>query len=133
MEVAMSNSASKHVTGQATGIHPMVFEIAIGAVLWFLAVTWIAFAGRGGIDLDLAVVTLFCTIFVSLFLLVASLNGRDSRWQTKQTTLRTFFDSDVQIGSGTMRGRNVLIEIALIPVTLAFAATLIGLVWMILG
>jgi hypothetical protein len=131
--VAMSNSASKRVTAQATGIHPMVFEIAIGAVLWFLAVTWIAFAGKGGIDLDLAVVTLFCTIFVSLFLLVASVNERDSRWPTKQTTLRTFLDSDVQIGSGTMRGRSVLIEIALIPVTLAFAATLIGLVWMILG
>lgn len=127
----MPNSASKH--GQATGIHPMAFEIAIGAVLWFLAVTWIAFAGKGGIDLDLAIVTLFCTIFVSLLLLVASLNGRDSRWPAKQTTLRTFLDSDVQIGSGTMPGRSVLIEIALIPVTLAVAATLIGLVWMILG
>jgi len=129
----MSNSASNHVKAQATGIHPIVFEIAIGAVLWFLAVTWIAFAGKGGIDLDLAVVTLFCTMFVSLFLLVASLNERDSRWPAKHTNLCTFLDSDVQIGSGTMRGRNVLIEIAMIPVTLAFAATLIGLVWMILG
>ena len=129
----MSDSASKHVTGQTAGIHPIVFEIAIGAVLWFLAVVWIAFAGKCGVDLDLAIVTLFCTIFVSLFLLVASFAKGDSRWPTRQTSLRNFLDSDVQIGSGTMRGRDVLIEIALVPVVLAFAATLIGLAWMIFG
>jgi hypothetical protein len=28
-----------------------------------------------------------------------------------------------------MRGRDVLLEIAVIPVSLAFAATLIGLIW----
>ena len=62
----MSDTASRHVTGQATGIHPIVFEIAIGAVLWFIAVVWTAFAGKGEIDFDLAIVTLFCAMFVSL-------------------------------------------------------------------
>ena len=133
MEVAMSVSASKYATGQATGIHPIAFKIAIGAVLWFLAVTWIAFAGRGGVNLDLAIVTLFCAIFVSLFLLVASFTKGDSRWPTRRTSLRAFLDSDVAIGSGSMRGRDVLIEIALVPIVLAFAATLIGLAWMIFG
>jgi hypothetical protein len=32
-----------------------------------------------------------------------------------------------------MRGRDVLIEIALLPVVLAFAATVIGLAWLIFG
>jgi hypothetical protein len=129
----MSASASKHVTAQPTGIHPIAFKIAIGAIIWFLGVTWIAFAGEGGIDLNLAIVTLFCAIFVSLFLLVASFTEGDSRWPTRQTSLHAFLDSDVAIGSGTMRGRDVLIEIALVPVVLAFAATLIGLAWMIFG
>jgi hypothetical protein len=136
MEAAMSDTAptaSRQVTGQATGIHPVVFEIAIGAVLWFLAVVWIAFAGNGGVNLDLAIVTLFCAIFVSLFLLVASLTEGDSRWPTRQTSFSEFLDSDVAIGGETMRGRDVLIEIALVPVVLAFAATLIGLAWMIFG
>jgi hypothetical protein len=83
--------------------------------------------------LDLAIVTLFCAIFVSLFLLVASFTKGDSRWPTRRTSLRAFLDSDVAIGSGTMRGRDVLIEIALVPIVLAFAATLIGLAWMIFG
>jgi hypothetical protein len=47
--------------------------------------------------------------------------------------LREFLGSQVKIGSGTMSGRDVLIETALIPVALAFAATLIGLAWVIFG
>jgi hypothetical protein len=133
MEAAMSDTASRHVAGQATGIHPIVFEIAIGAVLWFIVVVWTAFAGNGGIDFYLAIVTLFCAMFVSLFLLVASLATGDSRWPARQTSFSAFLDSDVAIGGETMRGRDVLIEIALVPVVLAFAATLIGLAWMISG
>ena len=41
-------------------------KIAIAAALWFLAVTWIAFAAKGGVDLDLTVVTLFFAIFFTL-------------------------------------------------------------------
>ena len=37
------------------------------------------------------------------------------------------------IGRGTMSGREVFFEIALIPVALAFGATLIGLAWVIFG
>jgi hypothetical protein len=129
----MSNSISKRVKRKTAGIHPMVFEIAIGAVLWFLAVMWIAFSGKEGIDLDLAIVTLFCAMFISLFLLVASFARGDSRWPTRQTSFRTFLDSDVGVGSGTLPGREVLIEIASVPVVLALAATLIGLAWMIFG
>ncbi len=133
MEAAMSATASRHVTSQSTGIHPIVFKIAINTVLWFIAVVWTAFAGNGGIDFYLTIVTLFCAIFVSLFLLVASFTAGDSRWPARQTSLHAFLDSDVAIGGETMRGRDVLIEIALVPVVLAFAATLIGLAWMIFG
>jgi hypothetical protein len=133
MEAAMSVTVSRHVTGQTAGIHPIVFKIAIGAVLWFLVVVWTAFAGKGEVDFDLAIVTLFCAIFVSLFVLVASLTAGDSRWPTRQTSFRAFLDSDVAVAGETMRGRDVLIEIALVPVVLAFAATLIGLAWMIFG
>jgi hypothetical protein len=116
-----------------TGVHPIVIKIAIGAVLWFLAVVWIAFAGNGGVDLDLTVVTLFFAIFFTLFLLVASYSVGDPRWPARQTSLREFLDSNVGIATGDERGRDVLIEIALVPVTLAFAATLIGLAWVIFG
>jgi hypothetical protein len=112
---------------------PSSSTIAIGAVLWFLAVVWIAFAGSGGVDLDLTIVTLFFAIFFTLLLLVASYSVGDPRWPARQTSLREFLDSNVGIATGDERGGDVLIEIALVPVALAFAATLIGLAWVIFG
>jgi len=115
------------------GVHPIVVKIAIGAVLWFLAVTWFAFAGSGGVDWDLTVVTVFFAIFFTLFLLLASFSVADPRWPTRDTSLREFLTSKVGLATGEESGRDVLIEIALVPVVLAFAATLIGLAWVIFG
>jgi hypothetical protein len=114
------------------GVHPIVVKIAIGAVLWFLAVTWIAFAASGT-DFDLVVVTIFFAMFFTLFLLTASFSAHDPRWPTRDTSLREFLNGKVGLATGEESGRDVLIEIALLPVTLAFAATLIGLAWMIFG
>ena len=47
--------------------------------------------------------------------------------------MREFLTSKVGLATGTESGRDVLIEIALVPVVLAFAATLIGLAWVIFG
>jgi hypothetical protein len=38
--------------------------------------------------------------------------------------------AEIAIDSYTMRGRDVLINIALLPVTLAVSSTLVGLVWL---
>jgi len=137
MEAAMSDPAlndagQSQQVGEA-GVHPIVVKVAIGAVLWFLAVVWIAFAAKGGVDLDLTVVPLFFAIFFTLFLLLASYCVGDPRWPARQTSLREFLHSNVGLATGEESGRDVLIEIALVPVTLAFAATVIGLAWMIFG
>ncbi|MGH6826747.1 MAG: hypothetical protein ACREC7_13730, partial [Methyloceanibacter sp.] len=50
-------------------------------------------------------------------------------WRQRKTTFREFLESEVGTNTGPMRGREVLIEIAMIPVSLAFAATLIGVIW----
>lgn len=129
-----TNGRQANDTGIAdAGVHPAVAKIAVGAAIWFLAVTWLAFAGNGEIDYLLIIVTLFFAIFFTLFLFTASYSAHDPRWPARDTTFREFLGSRVGIGSGTMRGRDVLIQIALIPVALALAATLIGLAWMIFG
>jgi hypothetical protein len=96
-------------------------------------VTWLAFASSGGVDIDLTIVTLFFAIFFTLFLLLASFSVADPRWPTSNTSVREFLTSKVGLATGTESGRDVLIEIALVPVVLAFAATLIGLAWVIFG
>jgi hypothetical protein len=115
------------------GIHPIVVKIAVGAAVWFVATSWLAFAWDSEIDYLLVIMTLFFVIFFTLFLLTASFSVHDSRWPVRQTSFREFLKSNIRIGRGTMSGRDVLIEIALIPVALAFGATLIGLAWVLFG
>ena len=112
-----------------TSVHPVAIEIALAAALWFIAVTWVSFARGPQVDWDLAVVTLFFVFFFALFLFTASHALKDPRWRQRKTSFREFLESEVGTNTGPMRGREVLLEIAVIPVSLAFAATLIGVIW----
>jgi hypothetical protein len=116
-------------TPTETGVHTAVVEIAVGAALWFIVMAWLDFARGGEIDYLLVIVTLFFVLFFALFLLTASYSLHDPRWPLRDTSFREFLRAKVGTATGTMRGRDVLIEIALVPVSLAFAATVIGLVW----
>ena len=62
-------SASQEQAAASLAVHPIAIEIAIAAALWFIAVTWLAFAHGVEIDYLLAIVTLFFVIFFALFLL----------------------------------------------------------------
>lgn len=116
-------------TATETGVHTVVAEIAVGAALWFIVMAWLDFAHGGEIDYLLVIVTLFFVMFFGLFLLTASYTLHDPRWPLRDTSFREFLRAKVGTATGTMRGRDALIEIALVPVSLAFAATVIGLVW----
>jgi hypothetical protein len=112
-----------------TGVHPAAIGIALLAALWFIAVTWVSFARGAEVDWDLVVVTLFFVFFFGLFLFTASHALKDPRWHQRDTDFREFLESDVGTATGPMSGREVLLEIAVIPVSLALAATVIGAIW----
>ena len=126
-------SSAEGAEATEVGVHPIAVETALAAALWFIAVVWVASAAGPEIDYLPVIVTLFFMMFFTLFLLTASYSVKDPRWPSRTMRLREFLRSKVAIGSSTMRGRDVLIETALIPVALAFAATLIGLAWVIFG
>jgi hypothetical protein len=111
-----------------TGVHPAVIKIAMSAVVWFLAVAWLDFSGGPEVDLTLAVVTGLFVMFFTLFLMAASMVIDDPRWKQPKARFAKFLNDQIPV-RGTMRGRDVLIHILLLPVCLAAAATLIGLVW----
>lgn len=112
-----------------TGVHPAAIGIALAAALWFIAVTWVSFARGAEVDWDLLVVTLFFMFFFALFLFTATYGRKDPRWRQRDTSFREFLKSEVGTATGPMSGRDVLLEIAVIPVSLALAATMIGLIW----
>jgi hypothetical protein len=111
-----------------TGVHPAAIFIALLAALWFIAVTWVSFARGAEVDWDLVVVTLFA-FFFALFLFTATYALKDPRWRQRDTSLREFLKSEVGTATGPMSGRDVMLEIAVMPLSLALAATLIGVVW----
>jgi hypothetical protein len=138
---AASLADSQHVTDTGpepssrkaqTSVHPAAIEIALAAALWFIAVTWVSFARGTEVDWALVVVTLFFIFFFALFLLTATYGLKDPRWRQRDTSFREFLDSEVGTATGPMGGREVLLEIAVMPVSLALAATMIGLVWIAL-
>lgn len=112
-----------------TGVHPAVIKIAMSAVVWLLAVAWFDFSGGPEVDFNLAVVTGFFVMFFTLFLLAASMVVDDPRWKQPKARFAEFLKDQVPVDRGTMLGRDVLIHIILLPVCLAAAATVIGLVW----
>src|SRR5262249_57810847 len=103
-------TASRH----QTGVHPVAIEIALAAALWFIAVTWVSFARGPEVDWDLVIVTLFFIFFFALFLFAASHALKDPRWRQRKTNFREFLESEVGTATGSMRGREVLLEIAVI-------------------
>jgi hypothetical protein len=105
-------------TGKPGKCHPIVIKIAIGAVLCFAA-CGSPCRQRGGLDLTIV------TCFRHLLRAVPVAHN--------QTSFREFLNSKVGLATGEESGRDVLIEIATVPVTLAVAATLIGLAWVIFG
>jgi hypothetical protein len=134
MSNTQSDTSNSHTlpATRETSVHPLVVEIAIAAAVWFIAVTWLAFARAPGVELDLAIVTLFFVIFFALFLLTATYGRDDPRWHLPATSFRAFLRARVGTATGPLRGRDALLEIALVPVSLAFAATLLGLIWVAL-
>ena len=115
-----------------TGVHPFVFKLGLGAVVWFLSVAWLDFAWGRHVDFSLVVVTGFFFIFFALLVIASTLIAKDPRWSQPKVSITDFLRSDVATSTGKMRGRDALIEVALVPVALALAATLIGLPWLFL-
>lgn len=135
-EVSVPSEAGRESAAarKPASVHPVAIEIGLAATFWFLAMAWLSFAGGRHVGLDLAVVTLFCVIFFTLFLTIASRAVQEKRWVLRKESFSAFLhDDNIAIDRGKMRGRDVLIEVILIPVALAFAATLIGLAWLIFG
>jgi hypothetical protein len=136
MEAIMSDPTIDHRPAKPLSsdpeisVHHRVVELAIGGVLWFIAVVWIAFARGPEVDFALAIVTAFFLFFFALFLLTASYGLNDPRWNLPKTSFRDFLVGTVRTATGNMTGREVMVEIAILPLALALAATLIGAAWM---
>jgi len=108
-----------------------VYLSIIGAYTWMLAVAWIAFASPEDTDLDLAIVTVLAVIFFGVPL--AIIHTAVGQGAGTLAPLRRFLLRPFDTYTVTMPAAQAWIEVAIIPVALALAATLFGLVYVLVG
>jgi hypothetical protein len=113
------------------GVHRGAIEIALAASVWFVAAMVVLFATNNALaNLVLAVVAGFALMFFTVTLKLASKAARQERWaDTVRTTLSDFVHDNVALETGLIGGREALIEITMLPITLAIGATIIGIIF----
>jgi hypothetical protein len=111
-------------------LHPKVYGSVLLSTVVFVVSSWLAFGKDGETDYLLLIVALVFAIFAALPTLIfltgrrAARGGGDAR---QRQSLDEFMESRVETGSGQLAGRQAWLQIAVIPLSLALAAILIGL------
>lgn len=104
-----------------------VYRSVAAAFAWMILTAWIAFGIGREADFALAAASVLIFIFLALPLLIYITASHHTA--AKQETLNHFLHSEVDTATGPLPGKDVWIEIAVIPVALALAATLLGIVY----
>ncbi len=108
-----------------------VYLTILGAFAWMLFVAWFAFAAPDGTNLDLMMVTVLGLMFFGIPLVIHHTTVRHTI--KEPLTVRRFESQPFQTYTGPMPAWQAWAEVALIPVALAFAATLFGIVYWLVG
>ena len=103
---------------------PAVYQSVLIAFSWMMLSAWMAFGGTTGTDLDLAVATVLCAVFLALPIVMY--RSASSRLDRSSQSVERFLVSRVDTWTGLISGREAWLQVILIPAGLALAATLIG-------
>jgi hypothetical protein len=110
---------------RATAVDPAAVLIPIAAFAWFVFAAWIGFAG----DRE-AAVSIFMVGFINVMLLgLLAGGGWHSRNMTPERattrSFRAFLDGPVDIATGTITGREAMLQISALPVFLSIGGSII--------
>jgi len=130
-ESGAPNVGSTYRSGFGEELPVAVYQSILLGFACMLAVAWLAFGGATSTDLDLAMVTVLCLIFLMLPVLMHRLAA--ARAETRQPDLQEFLSAGFETATGRLSAREAWLQVALIPIALAVAAALIGGVYAWLG
>ena len=117
----------EHEVSLGTEVHGAVYVIAGAAYLWMLLIAWIAFSSPTGADLDLGFVTVIFAVFMGLAVLAYSV--AHSHLHKRLPAWDEFVSSRISIATGAVQGWEMGVQIMIIPIALALAATALGIVY----
>jgi hypothetical protein len=122
----MSTSDLRRNVPQHADLHPRVYGMLAGSVLWMVLAAWLAFGSDGYTALQLVVVVGFALAFLlTPFCLSRLAPARAAR---DATPFRDWLDHDFETNTGTVRTRDAAVMILVAPLAGAIGLTAIGLV-----
>jgi hypothetical protein len=103
-----------------------VYVSVIGAFGWILLASWFAFGSGTEADLSLGIATVLGIVFFALPIIMYEVGA--ARFRAEHQRLDDFLGAPVETATGALTGAQAWLQILIIPLTLAFAAILIGAV-----
>ena len=115
---------------QTTGaeIPLAVYKTVVWAYAWILAVAWFAFSKTVEAAWLATVSVIVGIVFFGIPVLLRRTNHAFAR--AKQCEFEEFLYSNVEIATGRLPGWEAYLQIIIIPVCLALAATALGSIWL---
>ena len=104
-----------------------VYVIVIAAFAWIVVASWMAFGSEDS-HLELAMASVLTLVFFALPIILRRVAS--ARLPADRAPRGDFMPSRVEIATGPMKGSEALLQVLLIPLALAFAATAIGIVFL---
>ncbi len=101
-----------------------VYRSVVFALAWMMLAAWLAFGKSAGTDLDLAIASVLCVVFLSIPFIMHRTASKRS--QQRSQNEKRFIQSSFDTATGTISGKEAWLQVVLIPIALALAATLIG-------
>lgn len=113
----------------ALEIHPRIYSYVFGAYAWMLFSLWMALRSDGGAVFMIAISSFFLAMYAGVPYLLSALGRRYSGANApKRNDFGTFLDKDISTFTGTITGREALIQITIIPILLALGMSAIALI-----
>lgn len=103
---------------------PFVYISVLAAFAWIMLASWLAFASDMDAALSLGIAIVLGIVFFALPVIIREVAVATSRGKPK--TAGDFLSAPVEIATGQLRGSSAWLQVLLIPLALALAATLIG-------
>jgi hypothetical protein len=103
---------------------PFVYLSVLAAFAWIMLASWLAFAGDMDAALALGVAVVLAVVFFALPIIIRHVAIAFSH--NKPRTTGDFLSAPVDTATGPLPGSSAWLQVLLIPLALALAATLIG-------
>jgi hypothetical protein len=113
------------------GVRPRLIALAASMVIVFLLATTVFMTSNMATDLNILGVAGFAVIFFTLTLGLSNRAAHDPRWagKAKRRHDNALVDDEVAIATGTIPGRAAMVQVLVLPVTLAIGMTVLALIF----